>query len=345
VRVALVNTVVAIPGGHLVQVEQTARYLAAAGVTVVPVDAPARLPKDVEVAHVFCGDLDTIRQARQHRIPVVVTPVYQPEAWSYQLDGQVRGAALVRRRAHLAARLARDALADRHVDAAHELIARSEHRRMVYESADLLLPNSDGEARQIATELGVTTPMTVVPNGVDTTRFAAGAGGDRQGVLCVGRFEPHKNQLGLIAAMQKIDADLTLVGPTHPHHGDYLERCRRAGGARVTFRNEMTHDELPDLYAATAVHALPSWFETTGLSSLEAAAAGCTIVTTSRGHAREYFADDAYYCDPADHQSLTISIEAALRQPKPSARQRVINHYDWSVVAAATAAAYKGLLA
>jgi len=37
------------------------------------------------------------------------------------------------------------------------------------------------------------------------------------------------------------------------------------------------------------VHMLPSWFETTGLSSIEAAVMHCNIVITDKGDTREYF--------------------------------------------------------
>ncbi len=56
---------------------------------------------------------------------------------------------------------------------------------------------------------------------------------------------------------------------------------------------------------------MPSWFETTGLSSLEAAAMGCNIVITRKGDAYEYFGDYAYYCDPESPDSIFKAIEKA----------------------------------
>ena len=58
-----------------------------------------------------------------------------------------------------------------------------------YESADLLLPNAVGEAESIRRDLGVSTPMIPVPNGVDPSSFLEPTNSfeDRRHVLFVGR--------------------------------------------------------------------------------------------------------------------------------------------------------------
>ena len=171
-----------------------------------------------------------------------------------------------------------------------------------YESADLLLPNAVGEADSIRRDFGVSTPMTPVPNGVDPLSFSESSAPfeDRRYVLFVGRIDPHKNQLGAIRALRGSGLPLVIAGHDHPHHPEYTAQCRDEGGDWVTFTGEVSHDsaELADLYHGARVHLLPSWFETTGLVSLEAALSGCSVVSTSLGHAREYLDDLAWYCDP-----------------------------------------------
>ena len=80
---------------------------------------------------------------------------------------------------------------------------------------------------------------------------------------------------------------------------------------RVQLQDSVEHAELAPLYRASKVHALPSWSETTGLVSLEAALCGCNIVTTDRGYTRDYFGDMAWYCDPYDNRSIRRAVEAA----------------------------------
>jgi len=219
-------------------------------------------------------------------------------------------------------------------------------QQLLFESSDLLLPNSPAEAEAIRSELGVTTPVHVVPNGVDHKTFRLPSpDSSRSGVLYVGRIEPHKNQLGLIRALSKSSTPLAIVGGEHPHHASYAEACRRAAGPNVTFLGQRDQAGLVELYQSCAVHAMPSWYETTGLSSLEAAVCGAAVVTTANGYAPDYFGDRAQYCDPRSRQSIRQSVEAALNTgPHPNLRQHVLSHFTWEHAALATKAAYERAL-
>jgi glycosyltransferase involved in cell wall biosynthesis len=93
------------------------------------------------------------------------------------------------------------------------------------------------------------------------------------------------------------------------------------------------------------VHILPSWFETTGLSSLEAAAMGCNVVITNRGDAKEYFKSEAWYCDPDSPQSIYDAVEAAAGSVFNEAlRIRIHENYTWKTAAALTFNVYKETL-
>ena len=121
----------------------------------------------------------------------------------------------------------------------------------------------------------------------------------------------------------------------------------RRGAGWVTFAGRVPHDsaELSALYHGARVHVLPSWFETTGLVSLEAALSGCSVVSTERGHAREYLDDLAWYCDPGDRDRSRDAVWNGWRSPpQPALRQRVLDRYTWDHVAEATAAAYRTVL-
>jgi glycosyltransferase involved in cell wall biosynthesis len=216
--------------------------------------------------------------------------------------------------------------------------------------AEMLLPNAEGEARHVRDDLGVLTECVVVPNAIDVPFFALGFGRPRPSgsVLCMGRVEPHKNQLGTIRALAGVPGvTLTVVGPPHPHHPGYLEECRRAAAEadNITFTPGVPHAQLPDLYASHHTHVLATWYETTGLVSLEAAASGCTVVTTDRGHAREYFGDDARYCDPAEPDSIRQAVQTALTDsPSTALRDRIAERYTWAETARQTLVAYERTL-
>ena len=118
-------------------------------------------------------------------------------------------------------------------------------------------------------------------------------------------------------------------------------KCRAAGAGWVEFHVSVDEAALAGLFCGARVHVLPSWFETTGLVSLEAALSGCSIVSTSRGHAAEYFEDFAWDCDPGQPDSILAAVRSAWNAPPaPALRDRILGHYTWAHVAEATMAAY-----
>ncbi len=331
-----------IEGGHRVQIEKTAQALRQLGI-----DASANFetepPSGGDLVHGFGLSPSQTRACRSARRPLVLSTIYWNRA--YATNGLYTRNEFVSRLKFVTG-IALAAVRGRHYEKCARHTVVWQDIRASYEMADLLLPNSEAEATQIVADLGVTTPMRVVPNAVDETLFTPGESSQaRVGVLYAGRFEPHKNQLALIRAMSGTGIPTTLVGHAHPHHPDYFERCRRAADRNVTILPGRPHDELAPLYRAAKVHCLPSWFETTGLVSLEAALCGCNVVTTSRGYARDYFGEMAWYCDPADPGSIRSAVEAAIAAPaRTELRDHVLQNYTWRHTAAATLAAYRAVL-
>ena len=100
-----------------------------------------------------------------------------------------------------------------------------------------------------------------------------------------------------------------------------------------------------DYYKKAKVHVLPSWHETCGLSSLEAAAMGCNIVITDKGFTREYFGENAFYCNPASPESIFNAVEQAAQAGYNSVlQQKILHHYTWQQAAASTLKAYQNIL-
>jgi glycosyltransferase involved in cell wall biosynthesis len=334
-------------GGHVVQIQETARRLAeqaGIGVTLSHEDKPEW--SNVDLVHGFGLELRHVRSARQRGLPVCLSVIYWSKAYRLGLldRGSPWTAAVTRLKQAAAAGLAaaRGRLAEK-----SEALARfTIETRALYESADLLLPNSTLEAEQIMRDLGTTTPQRVVPNAADPETFLSTVPWeDRQGVAYAGRVEPHKNQLELVRALDGTGIPVTLVGPDHPDHPRYCAAVREAAGSNVAMLPQQGHHELAALLSRARVHAMPSGFESTGLASLEAALAGCNIVTTDVGYAREYFRDLAWYCSPHDRPGIRQAVLDALSAPfRSELRQRILDHYTWEHTAAATATAYADLL-
>lgn len=340
------------PGGDTVQWRHTAEALRARGVAVQETIAPAAELdlSGFDLVHLFNLQSEGPALAVAERAAAAGVPIALSTIWWDLSEG--RYARRLRRKRLLRLRervLGREASLERfrRWDRGRARgRRRDEAARRLLELSGVLLPNS---VREIAAledyfALDVRAKSAVVTNGVSVPpeALALGAESAREGVLCVGSLNPLKNQLALIEATRGL-APLTLVGPATP--GPYLEECQRAAASHGSCRilPARPQDELWELYAGAAVHALPSFRETPGLVSLEAAALGCGLVSTDRGSAEEYLGPDAEYCDPTSLSSIRDALEGTLSSPRCVPPERLAR-YTWERAGAATLAAYRWLL-
>jgi len=166
-------------------------------------------------------------------------------------------------------------------------------------------------------------------------------------ILCVGRIEDLKNQLGFILAMKGEDIPLVLIGSLNSAHRGYCRKVLREVEKKdnLYYLGPMERPMLMSAFAAAKVHVLPSWFETTGLTSLEAGLVGCNVVSTDRGYARDYFEDYAWYCDPSSSASMKNAVldayEALL---KLGLREHIIRNFRAEKMIEATISLYQRVL-
>lgn len=218
----------------------------------------------------------------------------------------------------------------------------------VAENAAMLLPNSESEYRRFEKKYGISRPYHVIPNGINTE--CAGkqypvSEKYKNAILCMGRIEARKNQLRLIEALNNTEYQLYIHGKPSPNAMAYFEQCKQTAGDNIHIEGHLDDDELFTAYSNAKVHVLASYFETTGLSSLEAAVMGCNIVVTDKGDTRDYFKDDAWYCDPDSTTSISEAVDAAYNAPYDEQfRTRILNEYTWERAAEETYAAYKQVL-
>jgi hypothetical protein len=222
-----------------------------------------------------------------------------------------------------------------------------QQRQAIVDWATVYLPNGQGEADQVHQNFGLDYSRTViVPNGVMEHFFDARPEpftekyGLRDFVLCAARVEERKNQLSLIAALRETGIPLVILG--QPLTDDYLALCRRYADENVVFLDAFEQQELAGAYAAAKVHALVSWYETPGISTLEAAAAGCNVVSTDRGTVREYLGNLGWYCDPKDIASIREAVLQAYLAPRPpQLKEHIHNNFTWRHAAEQTLKGYQ----
>lgn len=350
-------------GGDTIQMLKTKAALEEIGVEVEACcvsdidDAPK-----CDIAHVF--NIQTAEESwtafkklESRKIPIVLSPIYWDvlEHW-FELALDTR--ALWR---YLANVLGRSTVGRMYVAWQRaKSPAKSTWRlqRNMLQRAACVLPNSPSEGdllcRRFLLNGTFHRRMRIVPNGIDTAMFDPTPAPshwfkDKYGVvdfiLEVGTVSPVKNQLGLIEALYDLPVPIVIVGQlVASKTPEYVEQCKKRGAERgnVIFVDRLPHEELPGVYALAAVHALPSWRETPGLASLEAAACGCRVVTTCIGSTRDYFKDMAHYCHPGDRNSIRVAVEKALEQPRsPALRKHVLENFSWRRAGEATLQAYK----
>lgn len=217
----------------------------------------------------------------------------------------------------------------------------------ILKKAKLLLPNSNSEYRRLKKQYGCNGNYIVVPNGVDPAlfHFDQSIEKDPTLVLCVARIEGIKNQFNLIKAINNSKYKLMIIGSPAQNQLDYYRACREIAGPNISFIEQLPQEALVNYYQRAKVHVLPSWFETTGLSSLEAAAMGCSIVITDKGDAKEYFGSDAAYCGPASPESIYAAVEKAASLPLSTGlRTKIISRYTWQQATLRTVEAYESII-
>ena len=336
-----------------------------------------------DLAHVFnlSRPVEPALQAEHARragLPVICTPIFQ-DLWRYNRWGRVGSGRVVfsalgrdddrledlravvnllragpgelLRRPALCADLLQHALWGRGRS------ALDLQRRLLVNSQAVVF-NSTLEQERVARCLGLAdgavngevVPVGIVPaefEQADPAPFSRRFGLERF-VLSVGRIEDLKNQLNLIKALADLPVPLVIIGGVNPRHRRYNRALELAAEARprTLLLRGLPRAGLVSAMAAAAVHALPSWFETAGLTSLEAALAGCAVVSTDCGGAQPYLGQDAHYCDPADLDSIRQAVEDALeRGPSARLRERVLERFTVEASAAAMERIYQRVAA
>lgn len=208
----------------------------------------------------------------------------------------------------------------------------------------MVLPNSGMENTMLQKLFCVTPDYSIIPNGIDVHVFKHDntIKKDKRLVLCVARIEGIKNQLNLIKALNNTAFTLLIIGSYTRNQEKYYDLCRKTAASNICFIDRVNQKELVRYYKKAKIHILPSWFETCGLSTLEAAVMGCTVIVTDKGYTREYFEDYALYCDPASPSSIFHAVQTASTKKEDDAlRNKILSNYTWQVAASRTAQAYQ----
>ncbi len=341
-------------GGDTVQIDNTAMALRKLGVEV-----DIKLCNDRHIdyrgynlIHFFniIRPADIIFHIDKSKLPFVVSPIYLDYAEIAKIypRGPYRLLSFFGKHAQEYFKCLGRCIRNREWIVSWKYVWWGHRRSIVYilQKCACLLPNSHSEYARLKGDFPEAGRFAVIPNSIDTAIFrqspVTGSLQRQQGVICVARIEPVKNQLNIIRALRETAIPLTLVGDAAPNHRKYYEECRRQAYGNVTFVSFQDQETVASLYRRYKTHILASWFETTGLSSLEAAACGCTLVVSHKGDTREYFADNVEYCDPGNLQSIRAAVQKAMEAPENVAfADKIARCNNWRETALRSLDVYK----
>ena len=351
-------------GGDTVQLEKTKMELEKMGVQV---DLSLEFEPDLsQYDLVHLSNVTRIQEtylhvlnAKKQNKPIVLSTIYWPMD-EFEKEGQVGIRKIINKNLSIDTEEKIKAVARYIKDPESRNIATrniwkigySAMQKYVLDNVDMFLPNSEMEMNKLCEHFGRKKERyIVVPNAIDdeVARKQDSAQIDpkfekyRDAIICVGRIEPRKNQLTLMKALENTDYKVVLVGGVSNNQRKYFAAVKKYIDANDKFYYipQINNSELYQLYKVCKVSTLPSWLDTPGLVSLEAAAMGCNLAISPRGSTREYFLNYAEYCQPDDIQGIRNAVDKAYAKEKnDDLKKMIFEKYTWKEAARKTYEAY-----
>jgi len=213
------------------------------------------------------------------------------------------------------------------------------------------------EARRTVEQVFGEGDISVIPNGVEWSRFSSLPPPSGSLILFVGRMEKRKGAAVLVDAFARLaerlpEAELVLAGEG-PERAAVEKAVPGALRERVVFTGRIDPAELASVVGRAAVVVAPSLGgESFGIVLLEAMSAGRPVVASSiPGYAAVVRAGvDGVLVPPGDPVALCEALEVMLADPVgakamgEAGRERA-KRFDWPVVAAEVEEVYKKAVA
>ncbi len=244
--------------------------------------------------------------------------------------------------------------------------------RTAIEAADAVVAVSHAMGEDVLRAYPSVDParVHVIHNGIDASEYRRDPATDvleRLGidpgapaVMFIGRVTRQKGISVLLDAAPDFNPDAQLVlcagAPDTPEIGAET-RARvdalRAGRRGVFWLEEMLpRQEVVQLLSHATVFVCPSVYEPFGLINLEAMACQLPVVASAVGGIPEIVVDGAtgWLVPPSDPGALAERVNAVLADPAggrrmgEAGRQRVLDEFQWDVVADRTVALYEELM-
>jgi len=226
--------------------------------------------------------------------------------------------------------------------------------KIAVKMADHIICSTEDERNYLISVGADPLKMSVIPNGVDLEKFAVGSTSfsfkkkfniSGKIVLSVGRLSKEKGLDYLLKAASEVKNNLprthvnfVLVGPDCGEKTRLSSLAQRLGiEENVLFAGPLRDAELTSAYLESDVYALPSLFESFGMTLLEAMAAGKPIVASHYSAAPELLRNGAMgylvnpYCPEEMAKALeTLLIDDQLADRMGRTNRSIAAQYSWN---------------
>jgi len=226
--------------------------------------------------------------------------------------------------------------------------------REIARTADRIIATCADESAELAALGAGSDRVDVIPCGVDADRFRPEPGREHpRRILSIGRLVPRKGVDDVIRALTELPGVQLMVAGGPGRAGlagdpEYQRLSRLAAelgvAGQVDFIGQISHDELPSVIASAALVVSAPWYEPFGIVPLEAMACAVPVVATAVGGMLDTVEPGrtGELVPPRQPVALAAALRRLLEHPERrrelgrQARQRVLQRYTWSAVAAAT---------
>lgn len=196
--------------------------------------------------------------------------------------------------------------------------------------------------------------LKVIPNGIEQSdnvgrEHISSIVGDKDYVLCVGRFDRNKNQLNVIKAMIDTDIDVVFIGGPVTADDKYYQECLTIAKGKNNFHFIGWVDNnsllLKSAYSNAKVFLFPSYHETFGLVLLEAAVAGANLVVSKSLPILDF--PSMNVCTRIDPNKLedirNKVMKAFVKEKDVNQINRILKYFSWKEVVDQHIDLYKSL--
>lgn len=214
--------------------------------------------------------------------------------------------------------------------------------RWTFNQADLVFCYTDADKRRIQ-EFGVESHIQVVSNGIDTERFTPNGNKNElidsevPVVLFVGRLVEGKRPMDALAAIEKLEMDVSLYVCGD---GPLRRELEEQAGDRCTFLGQVSYEEMPAVYRAADLLVQPSRAEGTPRTVMEALSSGVPVVSSDLSHIRAAFGESVMYFECGNVTDLRSKIAAQLAEEHTG---QLGDEFSWTQTVRETTAALQSI--